>query len=94
MIASLFMWMGYFGTIILENQKTITVDSYALRRVCLSIVFGKSSQQCFVVESSFIMTMPLQHTWTNVRLEFLTLSGVELLGHPPYSLDLESYEFF
>ncbi|CAH2084779.1 unnamed protein product [Euphydryas editha] len=78
-------------TIVLEDLKTVTADRYTDN--CLSLVLEKVWQKRPHSRILIHHDNTSSHT-AKQTIDYLAKSGVELLGHPPYSTDLAPCDFY
>ncbi|CAH1963180.1 unnamed protein product [Acanthoscelides obtectus] len=91
MVATVVTKAGHIATILLNEQRTVTADSYTT--ICLPKVITElrkiNPQRRIILHK----VNASSHTAQKTR-QYLTEENVELLGHPPYSPDLSPNDFF
>ncbi|CAH1990392.1 unnamed protein product [Acanthoscelides obtectus] len=91
MVATFVSKAGHIATIYLNEQRTVTADSYTT--ICLPKIITELRK--INPERRIILHQDnaSSHTAQKTR-QYLTEENVELLDHPPYSPDLSPSDFF
>ncbi|CAH1997356.1 unnamed protein product [Acanthoscelides obtectus] len=87
MVATFVSKAGHMATIPLNEQRTVTTDWYTT--ICLPKVITELRK---INPERRIIQCKLTHS--SKTRQYLTEENVELLDHPPYSLNLSPSDFF
>jgi len=91
MVAFFFSKTGHISTVALEDRKTVNSDWYTT--ICLPEVFSELRKNQSKRRIILHHDDATSHT-SNLSSEHLSPKNIELMGHPSYSPNLESNEFF
>ena len=91
MVASYIAKTGHITTIPLEERCTVAADWYVHQ--CLPQVLHAVCTRCPKSSITLHHDNAPAHTAATTR-DFLASEGVQLISHPPYSLDLAPCDFF
>ena len=91
MVACFFTKTGHVATVPLENHKTVNSAWYTT--ICLPEVFDELRKNNPKRRIILHHDNASSHT-SHQTSEYLATQNIELMGHPPYSPDLEPNDFF